>query len=82
MVKDVDAQLDLLKSELNAEKLARSTNLLMITEFATNAQSMKLSQTEDVSADPTTSETTALESANSPVLLLNSDTKEDVLNAH
>lgn len=82
MVKDVDAQLDSSKSELNAEKLARMTNLLMITEFAMNAQSMKSFQTENVSADPITSETTALQSANSPALLPNSDTKEDVLNAH
>lgn len=82
MAKDADAQLDSSKSEQNVEKLARTTSLLTITEFATNAKSMKLFPMEDVSAEPTTSETTALEYVNFLAQPLNSDTKEDALNAH
>lgn len=75
-------QLDLSRSVPSANKLARTTNLLMITESATNAQSTKLSQTESAHAEPITSEPTALESANLHAQPLNSSIKEDVLNAH
>jgi hypothetical protein len=48
MVKDVVVQLDSLKLEPHANKLARMINSLMKMEFATDAQSMKSFQMEDV----------------------------------
>lgn len=66
---------------LSADKHARMMNSLTITESVTDAQLMKLSQMEDVPASTIISETTALELANFHALPLNSDIKEDVLNA-
>lgn len=80
--KDVAAQLDSPKLELHANKPARTTNLLMTMEFVTDAQSTRSSQTEDALVSTISSETTVLEFASFHAPLLNSDTKEDALNAH
>ena len=53
----------------------------MKMEFATDVQSTKSSPTEDALVLTITSETTVLEFVNSHAPLLNSSTKEDVLNA-
>jgi hypothetical protein len=53
-------------------------NSLMKMEFATDAQSTKSSRMEGAPASAITSETTAPEFVNFHVLLLNSNTREDV----
>ena len=56
--------------------------MLTTTEYVTNVQSMKSYLTENVPVESITSETMLPQFANSHAPLLNSSTKEDVLNAH
>lgn len=68
------------KSELNVSKPVKSINSLMKMDCATLAQFTKLFKTTNASAKPTTLEMPDLEDVNSPVQLVNSNIKEDVLN--
>jgi hypothetical protein len=78
MVKDAAVQLVSPKLEPRANKLARMISSLMKMEFVTDVQSTKSSRMEDAPVSAITSETTAPEFVNFHVLLLNSNTREDV----
>lgn len=82
MAKNVFATLASPRSESDANNHASQINWLMKTEFATHAQSTKSSPTENVPAEPTTSEMPVLEDANFHVEPINLPTKEDAPNAH
>ncbi len=74
------AHLERPKLEHHADKLAKMTNLLMKMAFATNAQSTKLSPTENALVSTNTSETPTIKFVNSHAPLLYSNIKEDVPN--
>jgi len=82
MVKNVLVQTDLLKLESNANNHVKLINWLMIMDYATNVLSTKSFLMENVFAETITLETTPLEAVFLLAQLANSNTKEDVLNAH
>lgn len=82
LLKDVDAQLDLLKLEVNVLKHVKMINSLMKTDYVIHAQFMKLSSITNVYVNQTMLETLKQEDANLLVQLVNLNIKEDVLNAH
>lgn len=82
MVKDVLVQMDSLKLESDANNHVKTINWLMKMDCVINVHSMKSSLKENVFAETTTLETTPLEAVFLLAQLVNSNTKEDVLNAH
>lgn len=82
MVKNVLVQTDLLKLESNANNHVKLINWLMTMDYATNVLSTKSFLMENVFAETITLETTPLEAVFLLAQLANSNTKEDVLNAH
>lgn len=82
LLKDADAQLDLLKLEVNVLKHVKMINSLMKTDYVIHAQFMKLSSITNVSVNQTMLETLKQEDANLLVQLVNLNIKEDVLNVH
>lgn len=82
MVKNVPVQTDSLKLESNANNHVKLINWLMTMDYATNVLSTKSFLMENVFAETITLETTPLEAVFLLAQLANSNTKEDVLNAH
>lgn len=82
MVKNVLVQTDLLKLESNANNHVKLINWLITMDYATNVLSTKSFLMENVFAETITLETTPLEAVFLLAQLANSNTKEDVLNAH
>lgn len=82
MVKDVPVQMDSLKLESDANNHVKTINWLMIMDYVINAHSTKSSLKENVFAETITLETTPLEAVFLLAQLVNSNIKEDVLNAH
>lgn len=82
MVKNVLVQTDSLKLESNANNHVKLINWLMIMDCVTNVLSTKSFLMQNVFAETITLETTPLEAVFLLAQLANSNTKEDVLNAH
>lgn len=82
MVKNVPVQMDSLKLESNANNHVKLINWLMIMDCVTNVLSTKSFLMQNVFAETITLETTPLEAVFLLAQLANSNTKEDVLNAH
>lgn len=82
MVKNVLVQTDSLKLESNANNHVKLINWLMIMDYVTNVLSTKSFPMQNVFAETITLETTPLEAVFLLAQLANSNTKEDVLNAH
>jgi hypothetical protein len=82
MEPNAHVQSEVQELELNANNLVQMTNLLIKADYVTLVQFMKLSQMENAPVKRITLETTQLVNANSHVHQINSNIKEDVLNAH
>lgn len=82
MDKNVSVKLDSPRSESDVNKLVRMMSWLMTVDYVTHAPLTKLFQKENVFADQAMLEMLTLEFANLPALLVNSNIKADVLNAH